>query len=316
MNRLNGQDWLNDELINYYGVMINNRSDAADAREKANAKKEPDPRGVGEERLLKAFCFNTNFFTMFCQSGFAKVKRWTRKVSRGHLFLAFPERTKVDRPISQFDTFEKDIIIIPVNHSNMHWCCSAVNIKEKRFEYYDSLGRPRDFVYQVRLPSLLPAVTSFGSGSVRTHPIVEAGGGQWCSGTRKIWTPSPGSDRGTNPPTWIIRRPCGSGSRRSTSRAREPRLTCLTGRTTGTRYVFFLSPIFRGVWRALTLRCQPRAGGTPTSQRGRLRCLYCTAARVSAGLLPLKLRPLTDKLSSCTRSVHVHGVALSRLRRL
>lgn len=50
----------------------------------------------------------------------------------------------------QFDTFEKDIIIIPVNHSNMHWCCSAVNIKEKRFEYYDSLGRPRDFVYQVR----------------------------------------------------------------------------------------------------------------------------------------------------------------------
>jgi hypothetical protein len=80
MNRLNGQDWLNDELINYYGVMINNRSDAADAREKAT---EPDPRGVGEERKLKAFCFNTNFFTMFCQNGFAKVKRWTRKVSRG-----------------------------------------------------------------------------------------------------------------------------------------------------------------------------------------------------------------------------------------
>ncbi|TKA57179.1 hypothetical protein B0A53_01135 [Rhodotorula sp. CCFEE 5036] len=123
MNRLNGQDWLNDELINYYGVMINNRSDTADAREKAT---EPDPRGVGEERKLKAFCFNTNFFTMFCQNGFAKVKRWTRK----------------------FDTFEKDIIIIPVNHSNMHWCCAAVNIKEKRFEYYDSMGKPRDFVYQ------------------------------------------------------------------------------------------------------------------------------------------------------------------------
>lgn len=78
MNRLNGQDWLNDELINYYGVMINNRSDAADARETAN---EPDPRGLGEERVLKAFCFNTNFFTMYRQSGFAKVKRWTRRVS-------------------------------------------------------------------------------------------------------------------------------------------------------------------------------------------------------------------------------------------
>ncbi|GAA5873304.1 hypothetical protein JCM3774_005936 [Rhodotorula dairenensis] len=123
MNRLNGQEWLNDELINYYGVMINNRSDAADAREKAN---EPDPRGFGEERVLKAFCFNTNFFTMYRQSGFAKVKRWTRR----------------------FDTFAKDIIIVPVNHKNMHWCCAAINIREKRFEYYDSLGSPRDFVYK------------------------------------------------------------------------------------------------------------------------------------------------------------------------
>ncbi|GAA5979097.1 hypothetical protein JCM10908_002803 [Rhodotorula pacifica] len=123
MNRLNGEDWLNDELINYYGVMINARSDAADAREKA---KEPDPRGLGEEKLLKAFCFNTNFYTMFSESGFAKVKRWTRR----------------------FNTFEKDIIIIPINHNNMHWCCSAVNLREKRFEYYDSLGSPREFVYK------------------------------------------------------------------------------------------------------------------------------------------------------------------------
>lgn len=50
----------------------------------------------------------------------------------------------------QFDTFAKDIIIIPVNYKNMHWCCAAVNIREKRFEYYDSLGSPRDFVYEVR----------------------------------------------------------------------------------------------------------------------------------------------------------------------
>lgn len=53
-------------------------------------------------------------------------------------------------PPPQFDTFDKDIIIIPINHNNTHWCCAAVNIAEKRFEYYDSLGRPRDFVYKVR----------------------------------------------------------------------------------------------------------------------------------------------------------------------
>lgn len=72
MRRLKGQDWLNDELINYIGVLINNRSDAADKDEKL--------RGEGEKRLRKTFVFNTNFFTMFGEQGFAKVKRWTRKV--------------------------------------------------------------------------------------------------------------------------------------------------------------------------------------------------------------------------------------------
>ncbi|GAA5996917.1 uncharacterized protein JCM10292_006084 [Rhodotorula paludigena] len=126
MRRLKGQDWLNDELINYIGVLINNRSDAADKDEKL--------RGEGEKRLRKAFVFNTNFFTMFGEQGFAKVKRWTRK----------------------FDTFEKDIIIIPVNHNNNHWCCAAINLAQKRFEYYDSLGRPRPFVYD-RLRNWLAA---------------------------------------------------------------------------------------------------------------------------------------------------------------
>jgi len=58
----------------------------------------------------------------------------------------------------QFDTFDKDIIIIPINHSNSHWCCAAVNLKLKRFEYYDSFGKPAKFVYEVRRPrSLRPA---------------------------------------------------------------------------------------------------------------------------------------------------------------
>ncbi|GJN87836.1 hypothetical protein Rhopal_000791-T1 [Rhodotorula paludigena] len=126
MRRLKGQDWLNDELINYIGVLINNRSDAADKDEKL--------RGEGEKRLRKTFVFNSNFFTMFGEQGFAKVKRWTRK----------------------FDTFEKDIIIIPVNHNNNHWCCAAINLAQKRFEYYDSLGRPRPFVYD-RLRNWLAA---------------------------------------------------------------------------------------------------------------------------------------------------------------
>lgn len=50
----------------------------------------------------------------------------------------------------QFDTFAKDKIIVPINLGNQHWVCAAINIKEKRFEYYDSLGNANNKVYAVR----------------------------------------------------------------------------------------------------------------------------------------------------------------------
>ncbi|GAA5898647.1 hypothetical protein JCM8208_004722 [Rhodotorula glutinis] len=121
LKRLEGLSWLNDELVNFVGVLINHRSDEADKREAAGGS-----RGEGETRLRKAFVFNTNFFTWYGDSGFAKVKRWTRR----------------------FDTFAKDIIIVPINHNNSHWCCAAVNLNLKRFEYYDSFGKPAKFVYE------------------------------------------------------------------------------------------------------------------------------------------------------------------------
>lgn len=34
-----------------------------------------------------------------------------------------------------------DKVIIPI-HTEQHWCLAVINLKEKRFEYYDSL---RDF---------------------------------------------------------------------------------------------------------------------------------------------------------------------------
>lgn len=47
------------------------------------------------------------------------------------------------------DLFAKDRIIIPINLGNSHWVCSAINIREKRFEYYDSLGHQNSGVYKV-----------------------------------------------------------------------------------------------------------------------------------------------------------------------
>ncbi|GAA6030010.1 hypothetical protein JCM8097_009213 [Rhodosporidiobolus ruineniae] len=121
--RIRGETWLNDETINFVGVMINLRSDAADAKEKELG--EGQGRGEGERRLKKVWCMNTNFYNTFKDKGFDKVKRWTKK----------------------FDTFAKDTIIIPINQGGSHWVCAAVNIRDKRIEYYDSLGSARPVVY-------------------------------------------------------------------------------------------------------------------------------------------------------------------------
>ena len=38
------------------------------------------------------------------------------------------------------DIFAKDLVIFPINIGNLHWTAGAINIKEKRFEFYDSMG--------------------------------------------------------------------------------------------------------------------------------------------------------------------------------
>lgn len=58
--------------------------------------------------------------------------------------------------LTQFDAFEKDVLIFPINIGNSHWTCAAINVREKRFEYYDSLGGRMGSAYSVRLPPPSP----------------------------------------------------------------------------------------------------------------------------------------------------------------
>jgi len=106
---INGK-WLNDEVINFYGNLIMERS-------KNTTNKYPP-----------VYFFNTFFFTTLSDYGYRSVRRWTRK----------------------FDIFLYDYIIIPI-HLGYHWCCSAINFKKKRFEYYDSLhGSQKNALYLLR----------------------------------------------------------------------------------------------------------------------------------------------------------------------
>ncbi|EAU85008.2 ulp1 protease family protein [Coprinopsis cinerea okayama7 len=101
---------LNDEVINFYAALINRRS-----QESTNV--------MVDEEVLNAYCFNTFFYTKLERDGYhgGRLFRWIK-----------------------FDLFSKDIILIPIHCLDSHWSVSAINLREKRFEFYDSMGlRPR-----------------------------------------------------------------------------------------------------------------------------------------------------------------------------
>lgn len=119
--KLGPSQWLNDEIINFYGQLILNRSSEAEAG-KENAE--------NGRKVLKVHYFSTFFWTKLL-SGYEKSRlaKWTKKI----------------------DIFSKDVVLVPVNHNNLHWTAAAINFRKKRIESYDSMGSYRGNVYKVCL---------------------------------------------------------------------------------------------------------------------------------------------------------------------
>ncbi|KAG0140092.1 hypothetical protein CROQUDRAFT_383682 [Cronartium quercuum f. sp. fusiforme G11] len=107
--------WLNDNVVNFYGVMINMR---CSKYEEIQIESCPTLLSPGDPGFLRSYCFSSFFMTKYDKDGFNGVKRWSKKV----------------------DLFQKDVIIFPVNINNTHWTCAAINLRQKRFEFYDSMG--------------------------------------------------------------------------------------------------------------------------------------------------------------------------------
>lgn len=142
--KLRAGEWLNDEIINFYGVMVRIRSEEAKKRRDKGCPQE------GDEDLLDVWVFSSFFFAKLQEVGYAGVKRWSKKVGQSSAHEEDNETwmsgrilnvLRAEHFLSQFDVFKKDIIILPVNLGNAHWVCAAINLKKKRFEYYDSMGR-------------------------------------------------------------------------------------------------------------------------------------------------------------------------------
>ncbi|RDX56113.1 cysteine proteinase [Lentinus brumalis] len=113
ISRLKPAQWLNDEIINFYGQMILLR--AEESKENPGAG-----TGKGRKKPLNAHYFSTFFWSKLKGQGYEKARlaKWTKKI----------------------DIFSKDIILIPINHGNAHWTAAAINFRKKRIEAYDSMN--------------------------------------------------------------------------------------------------------------------------------------------------------------------------------
>jgi len=96
--------WLDDEIINFYMEMINDR-----------AKK--------TESSLKVWACNTFFFTTYTTQGYNKVRRWTKR--------------------QKIDVFSLDYMIIPV-HLQVHWTCCVIDMQTREITFYDSMRPGRN----------------------------------------------------------------------------------------------------------------------------------------------------------------------------
>uniref|UniRef100_A0ACD5U5U8 Uncharacterized protein n=1 Tax=Avena sativa TaxID=4498 RepID=A0ACD5U5U8_AVESA len=104
---LRPRGWLNDEVINLYLELLKERA-------------EREPR-----RFLKCHFFNTFFYKKLAcgKTGYdyQSVRRWTSLKKLGYGLV------------------DCDKIFIPI-HRDIHWCLAVINMKEKTYQFLDSLG--------------------------------------------------------------------------------------------------------------------------------------------------------------------------------
>ena len=117
MHRLQPGEWLNDEAIHYFYVMLSKRDEEL-------CRLDP--------KRKRSHFFKSFFMTKLLNEGnadpskdgqyeYKNVKRWSKHV---------PGK----------DIFKLDKIFFPINQGRMHWMCAMVDMTEKRIEMYDSMG--------------------------------------------------------------------------------------------------------------------------------------------------------------------------------
>ena len=99
---LNGDNWLNDNIIEFYMKLIADRSMSEAYR---------------RETFPTVYAMSTYFFQNLMFRGPSALERWTKSV----------------------DIFEYDLILVPI-HQEEHWCLAVVDFRSPGVFYYDSMG--------------------------------------------------------------------------------------------------------------------------------------------------------------------------------
>ena len=125
LRKLQPGQWLNDEVINFYGTLVMQRARDAEAKR---------AKGAPADAFWRVHFFSSFFWHNLTTRGYAGVRRWSRRV----------------------DIFAQDLVLLPINLGQTHWVCAVINNRLRRFEYYDSMGIARPEVFK-RLREYLAA---------------------------------------------------------------------------------------------------------------------------------------------------------------
>ena len=111
---LRNRTWLNDEVVNFYMCLLQDRSNTHFMESNRNLSYRPS-------QLRLSYYFNSFFMAKLLEKGmydFSRVHKWTKK----------------------FNVFEKERIFFPINIGNTHWTLLVLFVQEKKICYYDSMS--------------------------------------------------------------------------------------------------------------------------------------------------------------------------------
>ncbi|KAH0473828.1 MAG: hypothetical protein KVP17_001953 [Porospora cf. gigantea B] len=138
MRTLQPGTWLNDEVINAYMQLLNERNARhreAFSKSQTSQNKvmdvDPDSAPSNEPGTFlppSVYCWNSFFFPKLCGSDWRKsgdyqaVARWSTRKG--------------------IDVFDLDWMVVPVHVKQCHWVCAAVDMRNRRVYYLDSMTGP------------------------------------------------------------------------------------------------------------------------------------------------------------------------------